>query len=181
MGNSLESGSSLRLGDRIHSPNGRFWIGLLEEDQNVVLNGPTGAVWSTESWNKGADRLDMQADGNLVLYTSTNDVVWASGTGVPGSRFVIQDDRNVVIYAPDGSVVWSPNTYLSEAEQAADAASAAPAAPEQRTYVVESGDTLSAIAERFYGNANDYRRIAEANGIANPDLIHPGQQLVIPN
>ena len=40
---------------------------MLEEDGNFVLNGPTGAVWSSESWNKGGVRVDMQADGNLVL------------------------------------------------------------------------------------------------------------------
>ena len=42
------------------------------------------------------------------------------------------------------------------------------------------GDTLSAIAKRFYGHANEYHKIAEANGIANPNLIHPGQVLTIP-
>jgi nucleoid-associated protein YgaU len=54
--------------------------------------------------------------------------------------------------------------------------------PRQETYTVESGDTLSAIAERFYGNANDYMRIFEANRnkLDNPDVIQPGQELVIP-
>src|SRR5688572_11786095 len=54
--------------------------------------------------------------------------------------------------------------------------------PRQETYRVESGDTLSAIAERFYGNANDYMRIYEANRdkLENPDTIRPGQELVIP-
>ncbi len=52
--------------------------------------------------------------------------------------------------------------------------------PAPQTYTVQRGDTLSAIAKRFYGHAGEYRRIAAANNIANPDLIHPGQQLVIP-
>ena len=42
------------------------------------------------------------------------------------------------------------------------------------------GDTLSAIAKRFYGKASEYRKIASANNLANPDLIHPGQVLTIP-
>ena len=54
------------------------------------------------------------------------------------------------------------------------------ATPAPQTYTVQRGDTLSAIAKRFYGHASEYRRIAAANNIANPDLIHPGQQLVIP-
>jgi nucleoid-associated protein YgaU len=51
-----------------------------------------------------------------------------------------------------------------------------------QTYTVVSGDTLSAIAQRFYGNAGDYMRIFEANRdkLNDPNLIHPGQELVIP-
>ena len=52
--------------------------------------------------------------------------------------------------------------------------------PAPRTYTVESGDTLWAIAERFYGDGNQYQRIADASGISNPDLIQPGQVLTIP-
>jgi nucleoid-associated protein YgaU len=53
---------------------------------------------------------------------------------------------------------------------------------QQQTHVVASGDTLSKIAKRYYGDANQWRRIYEANQdiIKNPDLIHPGQQLKIP-
>ena len=49
-------------------------------------------------------------------------------------------------------------------------------------YTVVKGDSLSKIARRFYGDANDWRRIFEANTdqIENPDLIHPGQVLRIP-
>jgi LysM repeat protein len=49
------------------------------------------------------------------------------------------------------------------------------------TYVVQSGDTLRAIANRFYGNSNLYTVIANANNIANPNVIYRGQQLVIPS
>ena len=55
-----------------------------------------------------------------------------------------------------------------------------PPPPAPRTYTVVSGDTLWAISERFYGDGNQYQRIADASGVANPDLIHPGQVLMIP-
>lgn len=48
------------------------------------------------------------------------------------------------------------------------------------TYTVVSGDTLSKIAKRFYGDANHYHQIAAANDIDNPDLIRVGQQLKLP-
>lgn len=55
-----------------------------------------------------------------------------------------------------------------------------PAAP--RTYTVVKGDTLSRIAKQFYGDANQWRRIYEANRdvIKNPDLIKPGQVFKVP-
>ena len=51
-----------------------------------------------------------------------------------------------------------------------------------RTYVVKSGDSLSKIAKREYGNAQDWKRIFEANRdiIKDPDKIYPGQELKIP-
>ena len=55
-------------------------------------------------------------------------------------------------------------------------------APTEATYTVVSGDSLSKIAKRFYGEANQWRKIFEANKdqIEDPDLIHPGQVLRIP-
>ena len=47
-------------------------------------------------------------------------------------------------------------------------------------YVVKSGDNLSNNSKNFYGNANQYQKIAQANNIANPDKIQVGQQLKIP-
>ena len=57
------------------------------------------------------------------------------------------------------------------------------APPEQRTHVVERGESLSKIAKRYYGDAKQWRIIFDANRdkIANPDLIHPGQEFVIPD
>ena len=56
------------------------------------------------------------------------------------------------------------------------------ATAQMSTYTVQSGDTLSAIAKRFYGNANDYMEIFNANRdqLNDPDKIKPGQVLKIP-
>lgn len=50
------------------------------------------------------------------------------------------------------------------------------------TYEVQSGDTLSSIAKRQYGDAGAYNRIFEANRpmLQDPDEIYPGQMLIIP-
>ena len=49
-------------------------------------------------------------------------------------------------------------------------------------YTVASGDSLGAIAQRFYGNAGLYTQIYEANSaiLGSPDRIRTGQRLVIP-
>ena len=51
---------------------------------------------------------------------------------------------------------------------------------DEQPYTIESGDNLSKISKRFYGNANKYPEIAKANNIANPDLIKVGQQINLP-
>jgi len=53
---------------------------------------------------------------------------------------------------------------------------------ESKYYTVRSGDSLSKIAKEFYGNANAYMKIFEANKpmLSHPDKIYPGQTLRIP-
>ena len=55
-------------------------------------------------------------------------------------------------------------------------------APASQFYTVKSGDTLSKISKQFYGDANQYNKIFEANKpmLSNPDKIYPGQNLRIP-
>ena len=50
-------------------------------------------------------------------------------------------------------------------------------------HTVIKGETLGKIAKHYYGNASKYKEIYEANTdiLKNPDLIHPGQELKIPN
>jgi nucleoid-associated protein YgaU len=54
--------------------------------------------------------------------------------------------------------------------------------PEAQLYDVKPGDTLSKIAKQFYGDANKYHQIFEANKpmLKDPDEIYPGQKLRIP-
>jgi len=50
-------------------------------------------------------------------------------------------------------------------------------------HVVKSGETLGRIAKHYYGDAMRYQQIFQANTdiLKNPDLIHPDQELIIPN
>jgi nucleoid-associated protein YgaU len=61
--------------------------------------------------------------------------------------------------------------------------STAPAQAPARTHTVVKGDSLSKIAKRVYGDAQQWRRIYDANRdiVSDPDLIYPGQVLKLPD
>lgn len=60
--------------------------------------------------------------------------------------------------------------------------SSLPAPAKVQTYTVAAGDTLSKISKQFYGDANKYMKIFEANKpmLSDPNKIYPGQNLRIP-
>ncbi|MBI3943410.1 MAG: N-acetylmuramoyl-L-alanine amidase [Chloroflexi bacterium] len=47
-------------------------------------------------------------------------------------------------------------------------------------YVVQSGDTLYDLAQRFLGDGSAYTRIVDLNNLEDPSMINPGQKLLIP-
>jgi LysM repeat protein len=204
MGDTLTEGQKLEKGGSLTSTNGAYTL-TLQDDGNLVLAARGDAVWSTGTNGQDVVRAEVQTDGNFVLYTSDKPVWHTDTKGAKDVKLVLQDDRNVVLYAANGPA-WSSKTETAdppppapeaEAPEVAPAAEEAPApAPEPeaepaappppppppapRTYTVVSGDTLWAISERFYGDGGKYQMIADASGVSNPDLIHPGQVLTIP-
>jgi LysM repeat protein len=192
VGDTLAEGQKLVKGESLTSSNGAYTL-TLQDDGNLVLASRGHAIWSSKTNGEDVVRAEVQSDGNFVLY-SADKPVWHTDTkGKKNVRLVLQDDRNLVLYSADGSA-WSTKTETdappppepeaaapaAEEHPVAEAAASEPAAEAARTYTVESGDTLWAISERFYGDGNKYQIIADASGIANPDLIQPGQVLTIP-
>jgi nucleoid-associated protein YgaU len=206
MADTLTEGQKLEKGGSLTSNNGAYTL-TLQDDGNLVLAARGQAVWATGTNGLDVVRAEVQTDGNFVLYTPDKPV-WHSDTkGAKDVKLVLQDDRNLVLYGKDGSA-WSSKTDTTEPpppapEAQAETPDVAPAAeeapapapspepepapapappppPAPRTYTVVSGDTLWAISERFYGDGSKYQVIADASGVSNPDLIHPGQVLTIP-
>ncbi len=84
--------------------------------------------------------------------------------------------NNMVIGAPEPVAEPEPEVVTEDV--------AVPDSEEPgRTYTVQSGDTLWAIAAEMYGSGGKYMKIFEANTdiLENPDRIKPGQVLVIPD
>lgn len=205
MGDTLQKGEKLEVGGELTSNNGAYRL-VLQNDGNLVLYAGEQSVWATGTNGQDVQRAEVQEDGNFVLYTPDKPV-WHSDTkGAENVRLVLQDDRNLVLYSGDDAK-WSSETHTDEVPAApapaapepevvaepaavdvvaepepepAPAPAPEPEVPAARTYTVQSGDTLWAIAEQFYGDGNRYPEIAGASGIDNPDLIQPGQLLTIP-
>ena len=109
----LASGESLTPGQSIVSCSGSYTL-VFQTDGNVVLYGPGGALWATNTVGQGATVFAMQTDGNLVLYNGSTPL-WASslqgGTYGRAAHLSVQDDGNLVVYA-DGNreVFWASNS-----------------------------------------------------------------------
>ncbi|HMF95002.1 MAG TPA: hypothetical protein VKE96_11940 [Vicinamibacterales bacterium] len=105
----LDSGDLLSPNGSIASQNGRY-VFLYQLDGNVVVYDQGVALWDSETIGSTLGLLQMQRDGNLVLYDGSGAAVWASGTaGYGGASLFMQDDGNAVIYA-NGVPVWATNT-----------------------------------------------------------------------
>lgn len=50
----------------------------------------------------------------------------------------------------------------------------------EQEYTIKPGDNLSKVSQHFYGNANKYQQIAQANSISDPDKIKVGQTIKVP-
>ena len=209
MGDTLTEGQKLEKGESLTSSNGAYTL-TLQDDGNLVLAARGQAVWATGTDGQDVVRAEVQTDGNFVLYTPDKPVWHTDTKGkkevklrpagrpkpgaVCGRRARLVDRRPT----PRKRHQPSPKPRLPKSLPAAveepapapapepEAAAAPPPPPPPppppapRTYTVVSGDTLWAISERFYGDGSKYQVIADASGVSNPDLIHPGQVLTIP-
>jgi len=200
MSDTLTEGQKLVRGESLTSNNGAYTL-TLQDDGNLVLASRGQSIWASGTDGQDVVRAEVQPDGNFVVYTADKPVWHTDTQGKKNVRLVLQDDRNLVLYSGDGAA-WSTKTETdappppapeaaapeaeAEAEEAvveepvAEAVEEVAPEPAVRTYTVESGDTLWAIAEQFYGDGSKFQVIADASGIPNPDLIQPGQVLTIP-
>jgi hypothetical protein len=69
----------------------------MQGDGNLVLYQNGTALWASNTSGSAADEAIMQGDGNFVLYTSSGSAVWASGT--------VGNDGAYLVVQNDGNVV----------------------------------------------------------------------------
>ncbi|MFD1795039.1 peptidoglycan-binding protein LysM [Paracoccus aurantiacus] len=132
-------------------------LGLDSGDVHLTLRGDTVKVES-----KGADRETME---KLILAVGNIKGIAKVEADLP--------DRPV----PAGAAAAAEPDVPPKAQTAAPSQSAEPV-----FHTVKKGETLSAIAKEYLGNANRYNEIFKANQpmLSDPDKIYPGQTLRIP-
>ena len=111
--------------------------------------------------------LGLPVSGLSVSYNATTDLATVVG------QVQSQADREKIILAVGN---------IDHVAQVDDQLTVATPEPESKFYTVKSGDNLSKISKEFYGDANKYNKIFEANRplLKNADDIFPGQVLRIP-
>ncbi|MEL6982986.1 MAG: lectin, partial [Actinomycetota bacterium] len=76
--NILSAGETLRSGDEIHSPNGRYRL-VMQTDSNLVLYDGDTALWASNTVGARGARLVVQHDSNVVVYRG-NQPLWHTVT-----------------------------------------------------------------------------------------------------
>jgi nucleoid-associated protein YgaU len=150
-----------------------FGKGEAKAAQEAVASAPTP---------ENVAALSKAAGDSIVSYINAQ--------GLPGSQMDVSFD------APSGTVTvagTAPDQATKEkillccgnvsgVEKVNDMITVSAPEPEAQFHTVVSGDNLSKIAKKFYGDANKYPVIFEANKpmLSHPDKIYPGQVLRIP-
>jgi nucleoid-associated protein YgaU len=122
--------------------------------------------------NRKARGLEDYVKG-LGLEIENLDIRYDDGLATISGKVKDQDTREKVILAVGN---------VQDVGQVSDDIEVTDDTGESDMHVVQRGDTLSAIAKEFYGDAMKYPVIFEANRpmLTDPDLIYPGQVLRIP-
>ena len=115
--------------------------------------------------------LHQQQDGKLFIKGKAPSLDAANKVWDEIKRINPKLDDIVAEFPVDPSVAAAPAT-----------ARAGAGTGQTKMYTVKPGDTLSKISKQFYGNANEYMRIFNANKdkLKDPDKIQVGQELMIP-
>lgn len=112
----LSSNQFIKGDSYLLSPDTQSTLRIKNGD--VILQSDFQTVWHTGT-SGPVSGLYMQSDGNLVLYNTSGQPIWNSGTsGNPNASLALQTDGNLVIYSVQGTALWSSGTvsrpdYLS--------------------------------------------------------------------
>ncbi len=147
--------------------------------------GSEGNQAATNEFGNGAegtgagDNLAGAEGGNAAVPAGdegVNQVIeeMNAGAGTDGVAAVPTEGAENLSAPVDGAAAAPVDSAVPAAVASAPAAAGLPELGSKMTYIVQKGDTLAKIAKRVYGDMNKWTEIAEFTGIANPNLVYPG-------
>lgn len=150
--------------------------------QAIGLGGPDEKELTQALQKHGVtlQNLDLKIKGDTVVIKGVAD----SQTEREKAILIVGNVKGVEKVDDDIRIAAAKPVQARTAVPQTGAVAAPPPRiePESQFYTVKPGDSLSAIAQRFYGAANKYQAIFDANRpmLSDPDKIYPGQVLRIP-
>lgn len=136
-----------------------------------------------ERWCDNNTLLRMMIPGTNINTTAKIAAIKLGERDGTNDVYATLTIKQVRVLQPSTTAASSDTGNQSRTEepnQGAGSGTTAASGQEQQ-YTVVSGDTLSAICRKFYGDANLYNKVASYNSITNPHLIYPGQVLKLPD
>lgn len=129
----------------------------------------------------GVRNLSVRQNGNVVeIHGQANSIAdkqnaFKTITDRVGDAAGVVNLIQVAAEKPAANTAASPSLNMPNMTSASASGGA-------RTHAVAKGETLSHIAQRYYGKASEYNRIFEANRnqLSDPDKIREGMTLTIP-
>lgn len=148
-------------------------MGFLDRFTKSFDDKVVEAIEKINGMNLGVTGLKASIDGKVVTLGGQAADMQAKAKVMEAFNSLVETDNTI-------NTISLPPKPEPQAEPQAEPVPE-PAA-EDRVYEVVSGDTLGAIAQKFYGNAGAYMKIFEANRdiLDDPNLIKVGQILRIP-
>lgn len=169
-------------------------LSFIKDAGEKLFHGNQGAVSGAQAAQPAAqpdNQATQQADpqvANANAGKAIRDFIAASGIDASGLNVTFDGATATVTVegqAPDQAtkekiVLLAGN--VAGVEKVDDRVTVAQSETASTMYTVKPGDTLSKIAQQFYGNASRYQVIFEANQpmLKDPNRIYPGQMLRIP-
>jgi nucleoid-associated protein YgaU len=168
---------------------------VARNDQPTFAPGASG---STTGGGKGDGTAGALAPGGLSGTGSTTtrpnaNPLATNSTGMNGFAPSSSSATSAATSgATTGTGTTTPGTSVASRSGPTPAGSPAATVPQlgstapasgstsEQTYVVKKGDSLSTIAQQFYGSAKDWKRIANANPLVDPNSMKVGAKLRIP-
>ena len=153
-----------------------FGIGKTTEEEKAEAKARANAKAASEelkSEEQAARKLEMTIQDLMLKVENLNITIDDDQATITGKAYDQSTKEKVVLVVGNTNGIATVDDQMSVDHQE----------PEAKFYTVVKGDTLSKIAKEYYGNANKYQQIFEANRpmLKDANLIYPGQVLRIPN